>query len=477
MAIRGRRNVFEPRGFSPRQEMENEFSIPSFEYLPPSVDEDAIQKALEAITVRKEANDAISNATDQYEADVADFKNNQATEIEQGIAALPEIANLSQTPFVPEGLGSFTPPNDSIIPRMPNESVVPFTPPPSMSIGRPVETPEEEFRFNPPTPPTIIAPPSFDIDERDFLDTIGDVRPPAPPSFDQLPPVFEEPIFTPPPVFEDERPPMDVPSPIDFITPPSAPIFTPPPVFEDEPIYTPPGFEDGFEFPGGNPDFDFGGNPFIPPDDMPVIPPIDSPIGNPYEGIFPPINFPPPGNIGDPGEGDFDDTIGEPPFDFPPGFFDGIFPPIDFPPIDPPYVPPITDPDPITPPPPPPPPSGPINYYTGQPINNPYQPYATDSGAAPLKRAIDPRTFGQAPGFESKQPQPIPIRPPRKFPPKPPQVPPPRDFPEELRFVAMAPAGAKGGGYLNKGISQLPMNGQGDTLTTQVFQSGFRPRR
>jgi len=27
------------------------------------------------------------------------------------------------------------------------------------------------------------------------------------------------------------------------------------------------------------------------------------------------------------------------------------------------------------------------------------------------------------------------------------------------------------------GISMLPMNGQGDTLTTQVFQSGFRPRR
>ena len=39
------------------------------------------------------------------------------------------------------------------------------------------------------------------------------------------------------------------------------------------------------------------------------------------------------------------------------------------------------------------------------------------------------------------------------------------------------PQGMNMGGNINKGISMLPMNGQGDTLTTQVFQSGFRPRR
>jgi hypothetical protein len=91
-----------------------------------------------------------------------------------------------------------------------------------------------------------------------------------------------------------------------------------------------------------------------------------------------------------------------PPINFPPGFFDGI----GFPPDDggglPPFVPPITPPnDPITPPPPVDnTPTGPINPYTGQPISNPYTPYSTESGAAPLTRAISPEDFGEAPGFE-----------------------------------------------------------------------------
>ena len=160
------------------------------------------------------------------------------------------------------------------------------------------------------------------------------------------------------------------------------------------------------------------------------------------------------------------DDIGYPPFD------DIGYPPFDDPIILPPYDPPITPPEdpPITlPPPVDEGPIGPINYYTGQRVSNPYTPYSTDSGAAPLTRTMNPRTFGQAPGFERKQPEPIIIKPPRELPPKPPQVPP--------RFIAMSPTGANSGGYLNNGISMLPMNGQGDTLTTQVFQSGFRPRR
>ena len=171
----------------------------------------------------------------------------------------------------------------------------------------------------------------------------------------------------------------------------------------------------------------------------------------------------------------------------PPINLPGIFDVIGYPPFDdigyPPFDPPITAPDPDPDPDPDPiapgitdlikAPTGPINYYTGQRVSNPYTPYSTDSGAAPLTRTMNPRTFGQAPGFERKQPEPIIIKPPRELPPKPPQVP-PRDRP---RFIAMSPTGAKGGGYLNNGISMLPMNGQGDTLTTQVFQSGFRPRR
>jgi hypothetical protein len=44
----------------------------------------------DVLNMRKEANAARDGATNQYEADVADFKNTQATEAEQGIASLPE---------------------------------------------------------------------------------------------------------------------------------------------------------------------------------------------------------------------------------------------------------------------------------------------------------------------------------------------------------------------------------------------------
>ena len=36
---------------------------------------------------------------------------------------------------------------------------------------------------------------------------------------------------------------------------------------------------------------------------------------------------------------------------------------------------------------------------------------------------------------------------------------------------------ANGGRIANNGIMQLPMSEQGDRMTTQMFQNGFRPRR
>ena len=44
----------------------------------------------EMMNLRREATDATNNATDQYEADVADYKNIMAAEAEQGIGSLPE---------------------------------------------------------------------------------------------------------------------------------------------------------------------------------------------------------------------------------------------------------------------------------------------------------------------------------------------------------------------------------------------------
>jgi hypothetical protein len=91
---------------------------------------------------------------------------------------------------------------------------------------------------------------------------------------------------------------------------------------------------------------------------------------------------------------------------------------------------------------------------------------------------MSPQEFGTAPGFE---PAPITLPPTIDPPKKPPrrfiddQIPPDKKDP-------IARPGAKHGmylsnSYLNKGLSQLPTGKQNDTLTTQVFQAGFRPRR
>ena len=66
--------------------------------------------ALRAWQARQEADQAANTATDQYEADIAEFKDSQATELEQGVASLPEITNLSQVPAVPGGVNSIPSP-------------------------------------------------------------------------------------------------------------------------------------------------------------------------------------------------------------------------------------------------------------------------------------------------------------------------------------------------------------------------------
>ena len=48
--------------------------------------------AVDAFNLRKEANEAARAATDQYEADVAAYKDTEATEAETGIASLPQFS-------------------------------------------------------------------------------------------------------------------------------------------------------------------------------------------------------------------------------------------------------------------------------------------------------------------------------------------------------------------------------------------------
>ena len=378
-------------------------------YIPPEIQE--------AIDLRKDANDSRSSATDQYESDVADFKNNLATEKEKGIASLPQAPVMA-----------------------PRREEPIFTPPPVFR-----DEPIEDLRggMRPPMPP-----PSYFDDE---------------PIFTPPPPPREEPIFTPPP-------------------PPSS--IGRPPIFDNEAIYTPPPRFDDIGTPGGP---DFNGNINFPGAGT-------NPPGNFFDNIFTPT--PPPTDPVDPGFGG-DGTF--PNIDFPGLDQDaldellerlrreGVIPPGDRsgdtrgrydPPGDPPDDPPediiLPPPAPSPAPTPPPPPSGPINPYTGEAMRNPYTPYEQPSNESNFNRAqmMDPRRFGQAPGFEPpRNPILTPIKLPPgdgRRPPKPPQVPPPDDrlFPEKAKGMNM------GGG-----ISQLPMQGQGDTLTTQVFQAGFRPRR
>ena len=298
MAIDFNRRGMGGNPFSKVFEKEPMISPPSFEYIPPEI--------TEAVELRKEANDALSSATDQYEADVADFKNTLATEKEQGIASLPQAPTREfRDDRVFRGESSnFFPPEDPIIP--------------------PMRPPEQ------PVIPDVYIP---DVGTNPYQD-----------------------IFN--PYYEDEYDPR-------------------------EDIY-----DDGYYDDGR---YDDGG---------------------------------------------YDDSI----------YDDGVGGGTQDPPQDP-----------------PPPPSGPTNYYTGEVLVNPYQPYEQPSNQTNFNRAamMSPKDFGTTPGFEPPPP-PI-LEKARKVPPK--------------RPPHIMPQGMTMGGVLNNGISQLPMNGQGDTLTTQVFQSGFRPRR
>jgi hypothetical protein len=82
-----------------------------------------------------------------------------------------------------------------------------------------------------------------------------------------------------------------------------------------------------------------------------------------------------------------------------------------------------------------------MNIYTNRPVRNPYRPFEQPSSPVNYIRPMDPAEFGKAPGMNQG---------------------------------GRVPMGNNN--KLNSGLSRLPINQQNDTLT-QVFQSGFRPRR
>jgi len=324
---------------------------------------------VDVMEMRKEANLARGNATDQYEADVADFKNIQATEAEQGIASLPNAPFIPNIPTLPNI------PNIDYTNLDPTIFGIPFTPPDinfeDIDISEILpDINFEDIPINLPDIPTIpTIPPDINFEDIDI-------------NFDDIPiniPDIPEEVVTNPyeEVFDTTTSDVDIPVSDNLLTDPET---------------------------GG---------------DLVLV--VGTP-DNPGPGVV----------VRDPETGDL-----------PPGFTD-----------EGPVYPPGTTPPEIYTPPPPPPPPPPKNPYTGRDVVNPYTPYELpmSNPSAGYTPPMDPSLFGSTPGFED---DPIP---------KPPG----------MKFGGRVPMGNNN--MLNSGLSRLPLNQQNDTLT-QVFQSGFRPRR
>ena len=187
---------------------------------------------LSLANARRDANLSRMGATDQYEADVADFINSEVTDIENNLMS---GGNTFVDPFNIQ--------------------------PPSM--------PPDDFSDQ------IFVPPIDNIYD-DIFEPPVDVPPPFIPPVD-VPPPFIPPVDVPPPF----TPPIDIP-----IMPPRPP--RPPRPPGDGPIRPP--FDDDIVYPPDEPPFDDG--PIVPPDDPPYIPPppVDTPI--PTRRMYrPPTDF------------------------------------------------------------------------------------------------------------------------------------------------------------------------------------------
>ena len=367
---------------------------------------------LDALNLRKEAVDATKSATDQYEADVADFKNIMAKEAEQGIASLPDV-DFKKDVFTPRERPPSGPRIENPIINSPLSIDSNFV----RSIREDPRKNENVIRYNP-----------FYVDDEGNMQRYkGPDR-----------------KFIEPPSIEEEIP------------------------FFDGIVRIP----ETDEMMSGGPSFIIGNDGKWSPSDY-----LNSGMGNPDNLSIEELI-----RIANIESGDVQVPYNTGPKQSTPGnFYRGIFQggtktvgptrgrgrgpgtggqgPYNPPPV-------------VTPPPPPPSSGGILDVIRKPKMYE--RPTSFESGAPTLVKAMSPRSFGTAPGFE---PAPIPPRPTidppkRILPPRP-----PRTFIDD-----QTPPGAKGGMYLgdsflNKGLSQLPMNGQNDTLTTQVFQAGFRPRR
>ena len=154
--------------------------------------------AVDAFNLRKDANEAARAATDQYEADVAAYKDTEATEAETGIASLPEFSADERDMM---DSGSY---DDGSVAAPP----VSGTPVP-LGTGDPYYDYNNDYNI-----PEDMYGDIDDLEDKygitpedlvEIVDSYPSDVPPSPPPIYQ-PPVNEEPpIYIPPPI-DDGRP-------------------------------------------------------------------------------------------------------------------------------------------------------------------------------------------------------------------------------------------------------------------------------
>ena len=376
---------------------------------------------MNAMNLRKDANTAKAESNDQYTADVADYKDNEATAAEQGIASLPEATNNQFTnnsfantkfPIGPNGEPMFVG-EDIDYTGMP---------------GSPINTTYTE--------PNI---PVVPVSTNPYTNVLANIpgEPEPAPYYD--PYIAQEPVYVPP---------------VETV----APVSTGLPEAEDSVTYVPPVSNDTGET-----------TPYVPPDDLPDYPFVDPENGGDYVLVVGDPTNPGPGVVVT------DPVTGELPPGYIPGGGDG---PAGTPP-----------PEVYTPPPAPTPAPTPapiINTYTNRPVRNPYQVFEQPTTPSNYTRPMTADVFGGSPGITTAPLATYAGLDSTSY-----------DAPTASQLAASlapflpseddtatTPPGMNQGGRvpmgnnntLNSGLSRLPINQQNDTLT-QVFQSGFRPRR
>tara|TARA_Y100000114_G_C11738996_1_gene317865 strand:+ start:116 stop:1435 length:1320 start_codon:yes stop_codon:yes gene_type:complete len=233
---------------------------------------------------RRDANISRNRARDQYESDVADFKDARVREIENDFMSTGGFSDnpvFMQSPLVEEL------PSDMIVPPMPDEFSIPFNP--IDDLG-PIENPyvpifEQPVSGKPEPPPSIGGPGPGPGDPFDPINQ-PPIKPPVEPSPIRPPddpPFYGGPVPPPPGV----EPPVFIP-----------PDLTPPPegfpiiVRDKRPFYEPPtSFESGvpaFKLPSGLSIDRFGRAPgdYGRPEPTPLPPKPIKPIPKPEPPIF-----------------------------------------------------------------------------------------------------------------------------------------------------------------------------------------------